>query len=81
MQNFKGFELFNDITDEELKSRNRAVVLANISEDNKTKDKRINPKGVALIMGYFSNIPKEERKPVSLKYAEEMRKRGFAIAE
>lgn len=81
MQNFKGFELFNDITDEELKSRNRAVVLTNISDDNKTKDKRINPKGIALVLGYFSAIPKEERKAVATKYAEEMRKRGFAIAE
>jgi hypothetical protein len=79
--NFKGFSLFNDVEDTALRARNRAIVLANISEDHRTKESRINVKGVALIMGYFGNIPKEERKEVSSLYVEEMNKRGFAIVQ
>lgn len=81
MQNFKGFELFNDVEDKELQARNRAVVMANISEDFKTKEGRISQAGALLIFGYFGSIPKEEREPVTKKYAEEMNKRGFAIVQ
>jgi len=78
---FKGFSLFNDIEDEALRTRNRAVVLANIAEDHKTKEKRINPRGAALMLGYFASIPAEQRKGVSARFAEEMTSRGFAIVE
>lgn len=80
MQNeFKGFSLFSDIEDVNLRTRNRAVVLANMAEDNKTPDKRITPKGVALMLGYFSLIPNEERNDCNAKFAQEMNDRGFAI--
>jgi hypothetical protein len=78
--NFKGFSLFND-QDEPLRTRNRAVVLANIAEDYKTKDRKINPKGAALMLGYFAAIPKEERNSLNKKFAETMNERGFAIVE
>ena len=82
MQNeFRGFSLFSDIEDAELRARNRAVVLTNIAEDNKTKDKKISSKGAMLILGYFSNIPQEERKEVSSRFATEMNARGFAIVK
>lgn len=77
---FKGFSLFND-QEEPLRTRNRAVVLANIAEDHRTRDKRIHPKGAALMLGYFAAIPQEQRPELNKKFAETMNQRGFAIVE
>ena len=81
MENFKAYPLFNDVEDKALQARNRAIILANISEDHKTHEKKISVKGAILIMGYFQKIPQEERKEVSSLYAQEMNKRGFAIVQ
>lgn len=77
--NYKGFDLFNDIEDEALRNRNRAVVLANMAEDH-TKDRRINGKGAALVIGYFSQLPAADRDKVKEKFAEAMQQRGFLLA-
>lgn len=77
---YKGFSLFND-QDEPLRTRNRAVILANIAEDNKTKDRKITPKGAALMIGYFAEIPNEERAALNKAFADTMNQRGFAIVE
>jgi hypothetical protein len=76
--NFKGFNLFNDIEDEQLRIRNRAVVLANIAEDN-TKKALLSPKGAALVLGYFNCIPQEERGAVKDSFAKNMQERGYAF--
>lgn len=82
MQNeFKGFSLFNDVADADLRNRNRAVVLANIAEDHQTEDSRIKPKGVALMLGYFNLVPQADRRECNARFAQEMTKRGFAIVE
>lgn len=75
---FKGFSLFNDVEDKELRQRNRAVVLANIAADN-TKNKLISPKGASLVLGYFGLIPEEDRLDVKVRFAEEMKHRGYAL--
>jgi hypothetical protein len=77
---FKGFSLFTD-QDEPLRTRNRAVVLANIAEDYRTRDRKINPKGAAIMLGYFAAIPQDERVALTKKFAETMNERGFAIVE
>lgn len=77
--NYKGFELFNDIEDDVLRTRNRACVLANIFQDN-SKNAKTTPKGASLILGYFKEIPENERKPVQERFVESMRERGFRIA-
>lgn len=79
MNNFKGFELFNDITDDELRTSNRAKVLANMAEDYMNKEKRISPKGAFLILGYFSKIPEAERATVRDVFSNNMKQRGFAL--
>ena len=79
MSNYNGFNLFNDIDDLELRSRNRAVVLANLFQDN-SKDAKTTPKGAHLILGYFNQIPEGERKVVKEKFVVAMKERGFAIA-
>lgn len=77
---FRGFSLFND-QEEPLRSRNRAVVLGNIAEDNMDKEKRISGKGAMLMLGYMSAIPVEERKAVASQFADNMNQRGFAVVE
>lgn len=77
--NYKGFELFSDIEDAELRTRNRAVVMANIASDH-TKNKKISPKGASLILGYFLKLPEGERKMAQDKFQSTMNERGFALA-
>lgn len=76
--NYKGFDLFNDVEDVSLRTRNRAVVLANIAEAN-IKERRINAKGASLILGYFNQVPMAERAPVKEKFKADMISRGFAL--
>lgn len=76
MNNYKGFSLFNDIEDVSLRTRNRAVVLSNIFQDN-SKDAKTTPKGASLILNYFNLIPEGERKSVMEKFKEMMSERGF----
>ena len=75
---FKGFSLFNDIKDIDLRNRNRAVVLANIAADN-TRNKLISPKGASLILGYFGLVPPEERDEVKDLFTIRMLETGFTL--
>ena len=78
-ETFKGYSLFNDIEDVNLRNRNRAVILSNIALDN-TRNKLISPKGASLILGYFGIIPDEERADVRDRFVQRMRESGFVIA-
>lgn len=73
---YKGFSLFFDIEDAALRSRNQAVVLANMAETS-SKNRKISPGGMGLIIGYFDKIPKEERKSVYDQFLQFMKERGF----
>jgi len=75
---YKGFSLFNDIEDYMLKTRNRAVVLANMADDN-SEARRINAKGAALILGYFQQVPTDEREDVKKAFSENMVERGYLL--
>lgn len=75
---FKGFSLFNDIEENELRIRNQAVILTNMAEDN-SKDKKITPKGAALILGYFNRINEQDRFAVKNAFVVNMRQRGFQL--
>lgn len=76
---FKGFSLFNDIADIDLRNRNRAVVLANIASDN-TRNKLISPKGASLILGYFGLIDPTERDEVKDLFTIRMLETGFVLS-
>jgi hypothetical protein len=78
MSHYKGFDLFNDIEDPILRNRNRAVVIANIAEDN-TKNRLISPKGASLVLGYFNEIPAIDKTDVIEKYKDNMQARGYAF--
>jgi hypothetical protein len=75
---YKGFSLFNDIEDDILRIRNRAVVLANLAEDN-TENLKVSMKGASLIFGYFNLVPPHEKFAVQQKFEEQMRARGFKV--
>ncbi len=75
---FRGFSLFSDIEDYVLRVRNRAVVLTNMAEDN-SKSSLINAKGVSLILGYFQQVPEDEREDLTAKFKTTMAERGFRI--
>jgi hypothetical protein len=60
---FKGYDLFYDVEDQDLKTRNRAVVLWNIYESN-TENGATRPGGVADMVGYMKEIPAAEQRPV-----------------
>ena len=74
---YKGFSLFNEIQDKELRTRNRAVILANITEDNLTPNKRVTPKGAVLVLGYFTCISDDEKQAAQEAYLRTMQERGF----
>ena len=79
MTQYKGFDLFHDIEDALLRNRNRAVVLANIAEDN-SRNRKVSPGGAGLIIGYFNNVPNEDKRDVKDMFTKFMAERGFVLA-
>lgn len=82
MQNeYKGFSLFNDVEDAELRAQNRGRVMANMAEDHSDKKTRkVSPKGAALILNYFNLIRDFDRNKAKDKFKTEMESRGFVLA-
>lgn len=76
---YKGMSLFNDVDDEALRNRNRAVIMANIVEQN-TRQKKITPKGAALALGYFSCINEKDRKKVQALFDARITEMGYRHA-
>lgn len=77
-EEFKGFSLFNDIEDAELRNRNRGVVLANIATNHSKKGK-VSPGAAGLILGYFDKVPGEDRGSVTQYFQSFMAERGFSV--
>lgn len=77
---YKGFSLFNDIEDNDLRTRNQAVVLTNISEAH-SRNRKISDNGMGLIIGYFDKVNKDDRKTVMEKYIQFMKERGFELTK
>lgn len=77
---YRGVSLFTTVTDMVLRNRNRAMVMANMFEDNVTKEKRLSAKGTVLLLGYFKSIPEGERKGTYDILSSELTKRGFTFA-
>lgn len=75
---YKTISLFNDIEDAQLRNRNRAVILTNELERGFVKGK-LTAKAAAFIMGYFSNIPEEDRREVKDKFVQFASDRGFVL--
>lgn len=80
MNQYKGFELFGDIEDDALRTRNRAVVLTNMAHDH-SRNRKISPNGAGLILGYFKAIPENERKAVEEEFVKQMKERGWELVK
>lgn len=78
VNSYRGYSLFKDIEDFTLRTRNRAVVLANIAEAH-VKNKLISPKGAALILGYYNQVEMDEREAVMNRFKISMEERGFKL--
>lgn len=73
---YKGYALFNDVEDRELRVRNRATVLANIFEDN-SRDGKVNLRGNQDAVGYFAQLPKEELRDIYAVLSQVLVERGI----
>ena len=76
MNEFKGYSLFTDIEDADLRTRNQAVVMANMVEQN-TRDKKITPRGASLILGYFYKLPEQDKAVTQEKFAQRCKEMGY----
>ena len=74
---YKGYELFNDVEDDALRTRNRDACLWNIYESN-TKAGRTTPNGVADMVGYIKAIPQEDQQVVINKLSTFIESGGVA---
>lgn len=77
MNAYKGYSLFNDVADENLRNSNRARVMLNIFEQY-TKIGKISQKGAALVLGYFANLPEKERQAPHDILSQMLKERGYA---
>lgn len=77
---YRGFNLFTDVADEALRKHNQAMVLANIAVDYMSKKtKMVSPKGAALILGYFQQVPEKDRADVQEVFKQAMTMNGFQL--
>jgi hypothetical protein len=77
---YKGYSLFNDIEDEALRLRNRGVVLANMAEMGMSGT-NIKHGATADIIGYFSNVPVEDRQEVLAVMTDALAERGIKVTD
>ncbi len=79
MNEVKGYTLFNDIEDLGLRNRNRAVILANMIQDNLV-DNTIPPKIMLTMIEYMKAIPEDQRKDVYDQFTRNLNDRGYAVS-
>lgn len=77
MKDYKGYALFDEIEEQELRVRNNAVTMANIFEDN-LLGKTISPKGGGLLLGYFDKVKDFDKALVVKAFRNSMKERGYA---
>lgn len=80
MDNYKGYPLFSDVEDDNLRTRNRAVIMCNIFEDNPDRhgNNYVAKNGALLIFGYMDAVPKGERGALVKEFQEQMFSRGYS---
>ena len=69
---FMGYSVFLDQEDRELRTRNQAQVLGNITEFNINAE-GVTDRGFQLLTGYFGLIPADDRAIVYVKFIEYIR--------
>jgi len=74
--NIEGYSLFNDIENFELRARNRAIIMANILEDNFYKN-RVSRKGLMIVKKYLKCLPILEQDAATSYLTQVLKERGF----
>ena len=77
---YKGYSLFTDPECTDLRHRNRGMVMANIIEDN-IEDEIISYLGTALLIGYYTNIPDEDKLAAHKECEQALDRRGVKYRE
>jgi hypothetical protein len=78
IKTYKGYSLFDDVEDFSLKVKNRGVVMANIVDEHCHRSNgRVTPTGLALILGYFREVPVHERKATKIAFEQVLTERGI----
>ena len=67
-KNINGFSLFNDIVDDDLRIRNRAIAMGNIVRMYNHGEEGISQEGNDTLVDYFSAVPYAERAAVYTKF-------------
>lgn len=76
---YKGYHLFNLVDDLETRANNRGAMLCNIYEEFSRADGTSSSHAMALIMGYFNEVPEDERDRVREFFIVHANDRGFAV--
>ena len=63
-----GFSLFNDVVDDDLRIRNRAIAMGNIVRMYNRGEEGISQEGNDTLVNYFSAVPYSERAAVYTKF-------------
>lgn len=77
---YKGYSLFNDVEDKELQAYNRGNIMAVIAIDNQ-KNGKLNVAATKDLVGYFNQIPSEERGAVYKHMADKLNAEGYRVAK
>ena len=75
---YKGYSLFNDITDKALRIRNRGVVMANMAIDGK-KGTGVGAGAAADLFKYLGYVDQAERKDVLNAFITRMNEEGYKV--
>ena len=73
---YEGIPVFFDIEDKQLRKRNQAVVLTNLIESTLT-DGMVPKKTLSLVVGYFQQIPAQERDALQQEMQKQIKERGL----
>ena len=76
MNEFLNYSLFLDVDEPGIRDRNRGVVMLNIYEDH-CRNGTFSAAGVASMLGYFKEIPEEERQAALDIFGALCQQRGY----
>lgn len=74
---YMGYSLFNEVENEEVRNRNRGRVMLNMYEDH-CRDGVVDAAGLAIILGYFKEIPSAERAAALEMFTALCQHKGYA---
>jgi hypothetical protein len=79
MNTYKGYSLFDEVKDQALRTRNRAVVMANMYEDYPDPENKdyVSRKGALMIFTYMERVPEKERAELVTEFHKQMGERGY----